>query len=109
MNKNIKSTRTNNTLAHTENNTLRTAGNRALDEKYRDQFTGMALETGRNALNTIRENAGDYKAISEDKSMSPVDKALGKRKVMAADVGLGIGITGGVLGLVWLAKKVFAA
>lgn len=47
--------------------------------------------------------------INEDKNLSPVDKALGKRKVLAADIGLAMLGVGGALGLVWLAKKVFAA
>ncbi|MBQ3277412.1 MAG: hypothetical protein IJH47_10275 [Oscillospiraceae bacterium] len=80
-----------------------------MDEKYRDQFTGLALDTGRGVISTIKENAGDYKVISEDKNLSPVDKALGKRKVLAADIGLAMLGGSGTLGLVWLAKKVFAA
>ena len=87
----------------------RKAAGLGIDERYREQFTGLALETGRGIINSIKENAGDYKTISEDKNMSPVDKALGKRKVLAADIGLGILGTGGALGLVWLTKKVFAA
>lgn len=80
-----------------------------VDEKYRDQFTGLALDTGQGIISSIKENASDYKVISEDKNMSPVDKALGKRKVLAADIGLAMLGGGGTLGLVWLAKKIFAA
>ena len=47
--------------------------------------------------------------INEDKNLSSVDKALGKRKVLAADIGLAMFGGSGTLWLVWLAKKVFAA
>ena len=80
-----------------------------LDEKYCDQFMRMTLDTGCYALHTIKENASDYKKIGEDKNMSPVEMAMGKRKVLAADISLGICMTGGILGLLWLAKKVFVA
>ena len=100
----------NNAVARTDNHDVaKKAGSQSMDEKYREQFTGLALDTGRGIINSIKENAGDYKMISEDKNMSPVDKALGKRKVLAADIGLGALGNGSVLGLVWLAKKVFAA
>lgn len=79
------------------------------DDKYSDQFMEMALDTGRYALHTLKENAGDYKCISEDNNASPVNKALGKRKILAADIGIGISTIGGLLGLIWLAKKVFVA
>ena len=85
------------------------ANGKTIDEKYREQFTDMALDVGREAIKSIKDGASDYKAISEDKNLSPIDKALGKRKVLAADIGIGIGATGGILGLAWLAKKVFVA
>ena len=47
--------------------------------------------------------------IDEDQSMSSVDKALNKRKVLATDVCIGLGAVGGTLGLIWLGKKVFTA
>lgn len=110
MSNKSNSTHTNSTIVCTKKHDVtQKTSSPALNEKYRDQFTGLVLDTGRGILNTIKENAGDYKAITEDKNISPVDKALGKRKVLAADIGLGIGATGGVLGLVWFAKKVFAA
>lgn len=77
-------------------------------DKYCDQFMEMVLDTGRYALHTIKENAGDYKCISEDKNISPIAKAIGKRKVLAADIGIGISAVGSLLGLIWLTKKVFA-
>ena len=67
------------------------------------------MDIGQGVISTIRENVGDYKAINEDKSMSSADKALGKRKVLAADIGLGTLGVGSALGLVWIAKKDFAA
>lgn len=85
------------------------SGYQTLDEKYRDRFTGLALDTGRGIISTIKENAGDYEMISVDNNLSPVDKALGKRKVLAADIGLAMLGGSGTLGLVWLAKKVFIA
>lgn len=110
MSNKTNSSRVNNAVVPTDNHDVsRKPGSQTMDEKYRDQFTGLALDTGRGVISTIKENAGDYKVISEDKNMSPVDKALGKRKVLAADIGLAMLGGGGTLGLVWLAKKVFAA
>lgn len=100
----------NNAVTRTDNHDVTQKTTRlSMDEKYREQFTGLAMETGRGIISSIKENAGDYKMISEDKSLSSVDKALGKRKVLAADIGLSALGTGSILGLVWLAKKVFAA
>ena len=79
------------------------------DAKYRDQFTDMTLDTGRYALHVLKENSGDYKAIGDDPRLSSVEKAMGKRKVLAADVGIGLGAAGGTLGLIWLGKQVFKA
>ncbi len=81
----------------------------AVDSKCFEQFTDMALDTGRFALHIINENSSDYKMIDEDQSMSSVDKALNKRKVLATDVCIGLGAVGGTLGLIWLGKKVFTA
>ncbi len=109
MSDKTNSTRTNNAVVRTDNHeVIRKTNSQTIDEKYLDQFTGLVLDTGRGVINTIKENAGDYKTISEDKNMSPVDKALGKRKVLVADIGLGTLEIGSVLGLVWLARKVFA-
>ncbi len=110
MNNQENKTNTNHTIiAKQKNLPAKEPVRNKLDEKYGDQFMEMALDTGRYALHTIKENSGDYKCISEDKNTSPVEKAIGKRKVLAADIGIGIGTTGGLLGLIWLAKKVFAA
>lgn len=110
MSNKSNSTRANNSVVPTTNQDVpRNRDSQVMAEKYRDQFTGLALDTGRGVINAIKENAGDYKVISEDKNLSPVDKALGKRKVLAADIGLSMLGGGGTLGLVWLAKKVFAA
>ncbi len=99
----------NNALVPTDNNVVpRKSGSQTPNEKYRDQFTGLLLDICRGAISTNKENAGDYKEISEDKNLSSVDKALGKRKVFAVDIGLAVLGCGSTLGLVWLAKKVFA-
>ena len=79
------------------------------DAKHRDQFMDMTLDTGRYALNVLKENSGDYKVIGDDQSLSSVDRAMGKRKVLAADVCIGLGAVGGTLGLLWLGKQVFKA
>ena len=110
MSTKTNSSRVNNAVVTTDNHDVsRKSGSQTQDEKYRDQFTGLALDTGRGVISTIKNNAGDYKVISEDKNLSAVDKALGKRKVLAADIGLAVLGSGSTLGLVWLAKKVFAA
>ena len=110
MSNKTNSSRINNSVVSTDNHDVsRKSGSQALDEKYRDQFTGLVLDTGRGVINTIKENAGDYMVISEDKNLSSVDKALGKRIVLAADIGLAMLGGCGTLGLVCLVKKVFAA
>ncbi len=110
MNEKMKSTRKNNAIAHANIYDIdRISNNQSLDEKYRDQFTGLILDTGRGVIGSIKENTNDYEAINEDKSLSSVDKALGKRKILAADIGLGTLGTGSMLGLAWLVKKVFVA
>lgn len=110
MSNKTNSTRTNNAVVRTDNHDVaRKTNNQAFGEKYRDQFTEFVLDMERDVINTIKKNVGDYKAISEDKNMTPVDKAVGKRKVLAADIGLGTLGIGSMLGMVWLAKKVFAA
>ena len=110
MSNKTNSFRANNAVVLTDNHDIsRKLGSQTMVEKYRDQFTGLALDTGRGLISTIKGNAGDYKVISEDKNLSVVDKALGKRKVLAADIGLALLGGGGTLGLVWLANKIFAA
>lgn len=109
MSNKTSSPRTNNAVVPTDNHDVsRKSGSQTLDEKYRDQFTGLALDIGRGVISTIKENASDYKMISEDKNLSSVEKAFGKRKVLVADIGLGMLICSGTLGLAWLAMKVFA-
>lgn len=81
--------------------------NHTMDEKYRDQFTLLTINLLSDIFHSVKENAGDYKSISNDENLPSVDKALGKRKVLAADIGIGIGSAGGFLGLTWLAKKIF--
>ena len=110
MSKNTNSTRANNVIACTDNyDASRKNNSQIIDEKYCDQFIELALDTGREFINTIKENARDYKVISEDKNLSSVDKALGKRKVWAADIVLTLAAGVGMLGLVWFTKRVFAS
>lgn len=109
MSNKTNSTRVNDAATPTDKHDVsRKRDTKIMDEKYRDQFMGIALDTGRGAINTIKENAGDYKVISQDKNLTSVEKALGKRKILAADIGLTLAGGGGTLGLVWLAKKIFA-
>ena len=109
--KNQKSVaRSNNSVIKPEDRlAARSAVRQTLDEKYSGQFLDITMDAGRHALHMIKENAGDYKEIGQDKTMTPVDKALGKRKVLAADIGIGLGTGGGILGLIWLGKKVFTS
>ena len=110
MNEKTKSARKNNAVAPKNIYDIgRKSDNQSLNEKYRDQFTGLILDTGRGVIGSIKENTNDYEAINEDKSLSSVDKALGKRKILAADIGLGTLGTGSMLGLAWIVKKIFAA
>ena len=81
----------------------------ASDTKCHDQIADMTLETGRYALHALKENSGDYKAIEKDQDLTSVEKAMGKRKVLAADIGIGLSAIAGTLGLIWLGKKVFSA
>lgn len=108
MNNQKTVTRTNTTIVNPENRVpARKSETSVSDTKYRDQFTDMTLDTGRYALHVLKENSGDYKVIGEDQSLSSVEKAMGKRKVLAADVGIGLGAAGGTLGLIWLGKQIF--
>ena len=110
MSKSKNSIDTNNEVVCTDNSSaVRETSNQTPDEKYRDQFTEIVLDAGRGFINSIRENLGDYKTISEDRNMSPVEKALGKRKLLETDIKLGTIGTGSLLGLIWFAKKVFVA
>ena len=72
-------------------------------------YVTLAMDAGRDVISSIKENAVDYEIISEDKSLSSVDRALGKRKILAADIGLGTLGIGSVLGLAFIAKKAFSA
>lgn len=81
----------------------------SVDTNRMNQFTDIALAFGHGAINSIRENASDYKAINEDEELSPVDKAVGKRKILLWDVGIGTVTISSVLGLIWIAKKVITA
>ena len=108
MNNQKTNTRANTTIVSAENHIpARKPAGSVSDTKYRDQFTDMTLDTGRYALHVLKENTGDYKVIGEDQSLSSVERAMGKRKVLAADVGIGLGAAGGTLGLIWLGKQVF--
>lgn len=82
---------------------------KTLNERYREEFTGMTIDAGRCVVNTMKENVSDYKMIDNDPNISSVEKAIGKRKLMLCDLGLGTGMIGGFMGLAWLAKKLFAA
>ena len=77
------------------------------DDKRREEFTEFVFDAGQNVYKNIKENVDDYKAINEDPNMSSVDKALGKRKVIAADIGIGTLLFSCMIGLAWVAKKVF--
>lgn len=110
MNNQKTSPRTNTTIVNPDNRLpFRKPDTSISDGKYRDQFADMTLDTGRYTLHILKENSGDYKVIGEDQSLSSVEKAMGKRKVLAADIGIGLGAAGGTLGLLWLGKQVFKA
>ena len=110
MNNKTNYTQDNNEIVPANNHIIvQNPNNQSLDEKHRDQFTSLAMDAGRDVISSIKENAVDYEIISEDKSLSSVDRALGKRKILAADIGLGtLGICS-VLGLAFIAKKAFSA
>ena len=109
MKKQDNTNRTTAIVCPSENQVQRKGSNQSLDEKYRDQITGLSVEAGRGVISALKENVADYKAIDAAKELSPVDKAIGKRKLLAWDIGLGTGTLGLSLGVAWLAKKVFAA
>lgn len=79
------------------------------NSKYREQFTQMSINASQEVVNSMRNNFADYKVIDSDKSLSAVDKAIAKRKLLAWDIGIGTGSIGSFLGLAWLAKKIFVA
>lgn len=78
-------------------------------EKHHEQVLETALDATRYAFHVLKENAGDYKAISTDKDLSSVDKAIGKRKVLAADITISFCSIGAFLVLAWGAKKILLA
>ena len=55
----------------------------------------------------MKSNAADYGKIDQDPDLSAVDKAVGKRKILALDILLGGVTITGSLGLLWLARKIF--
>lgn len=77
-----------------------------IDEIIMNRFIDLTFIAGHNALNSIKDNLKDYNEINEDENISSVDKAIGKRKIMIMDIGLGTVTIGSVLTLVWLAKKI---
>ena len=110
MNNKTTSTRKNNSVVRNEKQKApQKAPRQSTESRYRDQFWGLALDTGCSFINAIKENAGDYKTINKDKNLSSVGKALGKRKVLLADIGLSTLEISSVFYLMWLAKKVLAA
>ncbi len=107
MSNKMDSTRKEETIITTNNQdvTQKTASQNA-DDSHREEFNELVIDAGRSVIKNLKENADDYKAISEDPHMSPVDKALGKRKVIAADIGLGTLTLGCMICLVKLARKI---
>ena len=91
------------------NRAVQVSDEQSMNLNHMKQFTDIAFAFGHGAINSIRENASDYKAINEDESLSPVDKAVGKRKILLWDVGIGTVTISSVLGLIWIAKKVIAS
>lgn len=77
--------------------------------KYQDQVTDLAFTAGRGIISTLKDNTGDYKAINEDKTLTSAEKAIEKRKILLMDIGIGTITLSSVLGVAWLAQKVFAA
>jgi len=103
-------TRKNNSAVHSKKqDTFQKNHRQYIEDGYCDQSMELVLDMGHGFINAIKENASDYKTISADEKMSPVDKALGKRKVLAADIGLSIFGLGGVFGLMLVVKKALTA
>ncbi len=90
-------------------NMVQTSDEQSIKERNMSQFVDLSLAFGHGALNSIKENASDYKAIDDDESLSTVEKAVGKRKILFWDIGIGSATISGILGLIWIAKKVIAA
>lgn len=110
MNNKMPPTRKNNSAVHSEKQAAFKKDHcQYMENGYCDRSLELVLDMGHGFINAIKENAGDYKTISAEEKMSSVDKALGKRRVLAADIGLGVLGVGSALGLMWLAKKVLAA
>lgn len=72
-----------------------------------DPLSEMTLDAGRGIFDTMKSNAADYGKIDQDPDLSAVDKAVGKRKILALDILLGGVTITGSLGLLWLARKIF--
>lgn len=78
------------------------------NEKCNQQFTEMALSVGHTVVNSMKANIIDYRTINEDPSLSSIDKALAKRKILACDIGITLGTVGGCVSIVWLTRKIFS-
>lgn len=112
MNMSKKSTKAPNNTEVIEKKTdsaVQTSDEQSMSTNRMNQFTDIAFAFGHGAINSIRVNASDYKAIDEDEGLSSVDKAVGKRKLLLWDVGIGSVTISSVLGLIWIAKKIIAA
>ena len=82
--------------------------NQDIDETTRAQLNGFIEDVGRGIVNSIQKNADDYRRIEDDDSLSSVDKALAKRKLLASDIGISIGAELVTIVLTWFAKYLFA-
>lgn len=107
--KNSKTLKNTEVIEKKTDSAVQTSDKQSMNTNRMNRFTDIALAFGHGAINSIRENASDYKAIDEDEELSPVDKAVGKRKLLLWDVGIGSATISSVLGLIWIAKKVIAA
>lgn len=91
MNNKTNSNRANNPVTSTDNHDAPIiSGNQAMKEIFLNQFTRIALDMNRTIISRVIDNGGDYKKIDEDNKLSPTEKALAKRVVLAADVGIGL-------------------
>ena len=75
------------------------------NSKYQDQVTDMAFIAGRGIISNLKDNAGDYKAINEDKALTSAKKAIAKRKILLMDIGIGTITLSSVLGVACACKR----
>lgn len=107
MSNKTNSNRANNSVVFFDNPAVsKISGNQDMNEKYFDQFAGVILNMCRVIVDRVVENSADYKAIDEDTNLSIEGKALAKRKLLVADIGIILSTSLGGLGLMCCAKKV---